>query len=338
MKRFLAAVWCGGAAVWLTASVQAAPKIQFDKTIYDFGTTSLVQSVTGSFTVENPGDAELDLQKPSTTCGCTVAEVDPSKLKPGEKGLLRFTMNVSNVHGRAQKFINVPSNDPAQPSVRLTVQVDVKQLLEVTPQDVRLGMVPLGTTTNVTIQVKRTDGQKLNLTRVQTVQTNLTARLEPGDDPAGVTGKVVVELKSAGLPRRFADQIQVYMDSAAAPAFLVQVSGQIVGEVTVQPEKLVWGIGQAERMPVQQLEHALTRSLRIMSTGKDAHLELKNVATTLTGLNVEVRTLEQGRSYLVVAKFPAPPKSSETGTITVETNLASTPKLEVPVSVTVIQR
>src|ERR1019366_1944145 len=209
MKRFLAMVWFGVAAAWLTASAQAAPKIQFDKTIYDFGTTSLVQSVTGSFVVENAGDAELDLQKPSTTCGCTVAEVEPSKLKPGEKGLLKFTVNVSNVHGRAQKFINVPSNDPAQPSVRLTVQVEVKQLLEISPQYVGLGMVPQGTTTNLTIQVKRTDGQKLNLTRVLPSQPNLTAHIEPGTDPAGATAQLVIALKAEGTPRRFADQVQV---------------------------------------------------------------------------------------------------------------------------------
>src|SRR5271169_3789181 len=42
----------------------AAPKIQFDKTVYNFGTTSLVESVTGTFTYQNLGSADLNIKKP----------------------------------------------------------------------------------------------------------------------------------------------------------------------------------------------------------------------------------------------------------------------------------
>src|SRR5258708_3436159 len=67
-----------------TNAPTAAPKIQFDKTVYDFGTTSLVDSVTGTFTFQNVGDGELKMGKPQPSCGCTVASVKPEVLKPGE--------------------------------------------------------------------------------------------------------------------------------------------------------------------------------------------------------------------------------------------------------------
>ncbi|NIM08751.1 MAG: DUF1573 domain-containing protein, partial [Planctomycetales bacterium] len=83
----------------------AAPKIEFDRLVYDFGTTSMVQSVSGAFTFTNTGDATLEVRKPSTTCGCTVAGVEPDVVEPGGTGTLKFTMNVKNADGRLQKFI-----------------------------------------------------------------------------------------------------------------------------------------------------------------------------------------------------------------------------------------
>src|ERR1700690_4584809 len=67
-----------------------APKISFDKTVYDFGTTSMVQSLTGTFTFHNDGPGVLEVKKPTTSCGCTVAGVKPDSLKQGEKGELGF--------------------------------------------------------------------------------------------------------------------------------------------------------------------------------------------------------------------------------------------------------
>src|SRR5437868_15311359 len=45
------------------ALAEPAPKIQFDRTLYDFGTTSLVQSVSRTFTFHNAGDGVLKIQE-----------------------------------------------------------------------------------------------------------------------------------------------------------------------------------------------------------------------------------------------------------------------------------
>src|SRR5882724_5930019 len=86
----LLAALLGGA----TVPAEGTPKIQFDRTSYDFGVTSLVESVTGTFTFQNAGDGVLELQKPKPSCGCTVTSVKPEKLQPGEKGELVFTIRL----------------------------------------------------------------------------------------------------------------------------------------------------------------------------------------------------------------------------------------------------
>src|SRR5437660_1309857 len=51
----------------------AAPRIEIETTVHDFGKTSRKEDVTGSFVFRNTGDEELRLDPPTTTCGCTVA-------------------------------------------------------------------------------------------------------------------------------------------------------------------------------------------------------------------------------------------------------------------------
>src|SRR5580692_4305940 len=111
MKKtlFTATLWLGAC---LAALADAAPKIQFDQTIYDFGKTSLVTSVSGVFKFKNVGNSVLKLEPPKPSCGCTVAELKPDTLAPGESGEVAFTLNPGLSRATLEKHIAVTSNDP----------------------------------------------------------------------------------------------------------------------------------------------------------------------------------------------------------------------------------
>jgi len=83
------ALWMG--AMCVAAQAEGTPKIQFDQTVYDFGKTSQVETVSGVFKFKNIGDGILKLEPPKPSCGCTVAELKPDTLQPGETGELPFT-------------------------------------------------------------------------------------------------------------------------------------------------------------------------------------------------------------------------------------------------------
>src|SRR5689334_15390942 len=72
----------------------AGPHIAFDKTLYDFGTTSRVERVTGRFTFRNTGDEPLRLETPATSCGCTEAKIEPESVEPGQEGAVLFTVTM----------------------------------------------------------------------------------------------------------------------------------------------------------------------------------------------------------------------------------------------------
>ena len=260
---------------------------------------------------------------------------DLEVLKPGEKGELVFTVNVGHSTGVIQKGITVPSNDPATPSVALTIRADISQIYSVNPQTIVVGDITQGVITNFTVQIKRTDGQSLGLDHVVSTSPQVRANIEAGASPQEANIKVAVE--GEGAPRRINERIQLFAAGAGTPFHEVIVVGRLVGDVSVVPERLVWGVGNYERMPASRLEAMLTRTVRISATKPDMPVEITNPETTLADMKLELSVVESGRVYMVVAKLPEAPKQSTQGTIKLHTNLPSQPVVEVPFNINVFK-
>ena len=315
-----------------------AAKLQFDKTVYDFGTTSQVTSVTGTFTFQNAGTAELKLQKPAPSCGCTVAKVIPESmtLKPGDKGELIFTVNLGAAKGSLEKHINVTSNDPQTPNVNLGIKVTVQQVFEVNPTQVMIGDIHLGDTTNVTVHIHRNDGKKLSITKTDVTGDFAKARVEPGENEQ--SAKVIVDVLAKGAPRRFTDQVKLYMDGADQPGATIFLTGRLVGDVNVSPEALYWGVQDPEHWPGSFPETMTTRRVTITSGQNAKPLEVTNLTSSLKEVTLELVPGEKGKTYTLVAKLATSPKESTRGTISFETNMPTEPKVVLPVTVNVLKR
>jgi hypothetical protein len=315
----------------------AAPKIQFNKTVYDFGTTSLVDSVTGTFTYQNVGVADLKMSKPQPSCGCTVASVKPDVLKPGDKGELVFTVRVGGQRGRLEKHITVPSNDPASPTVSLSIKIEMKQILEATPQQFALGSLRQGATTNLSVVLRRTDGQKLVVAKTEPSSKFLTAHVEPVEGSDGQSVKLVIDAHADGAPRAINENVKVFLDGISQPAVTVLVNGRLLGDVVLDHEQLYWPITDSSHTPAQDAQSLPVRRITVSSSRSDQPLQITNLSTSLTNLTVELVTVETGKVYNVVAKLTESPKQSERGTISFDTNTSVQPKIFIPVTIIVLK-
>lgn len=310
-----------------------APKIKLDQLVYDFGTTSMVQQLAGKFIVSNTGDAPLELKKPVPTCGCTVPALKTDKLAPGESTELNFTLNIGSPRGHVEKSITLNSNDPAQPSVRLTLKADMVPTFEFTPQVVTFGDLRQGVITNATVLIRRLDGKPLGVDRAETTQTFIHTKLTPVEDTTD-SMQLTVELEAEGSQRQLNDTVKIFAGDATQPAFVIPVTARVVGDVTASPEAQFWGIADPENWPGNRPEQQ-QRKFQIVLTRPDGKLEIKKATSDLSDVTVDVRPVEEGKSYEVVATLAKAPKQSEHGTIKVETNLAS---LELGLTVNVLKR
>jgi len=86
-----------------------APVITFTKTIHDYG--EVVQGGDGTcfFEFTNDGKEPLILQKPQSSCGCTVPTWPKTPILPGEGEKIKVTYNTKKV-GSINKTVTVRSN------------------------------------------------------------------------------------------------------------------------------------------------------------------------------------------------------------------------------------
>jgi hypothetical protein len=86
-----------------------APVITFENTVHDYGTIEQGSDGTCYFEFENTGKEPLILQKPRSSCGCTVPTWPKTPILPGETDKIKVTYNTKRM-GKINKTVTVLSN------------------------------------------------------------------------------------------------------------------------------------------------------------------------------------------------------------------------------------
>lgn len=321
---------------------QDAPKIHVDKMEYDFGEVSGVNKVEGKFVITNTGGGVLELQQPKPTCGCTVTKLSKDKLAKGESSELPFTMNINPAHGGVmEKFIGLSSNDPLNGSIRLGLKVNVKPIFSIEPTVINLGDMQAGQTTNAVITITRLDDKPLDF-KEHSASDGITVRIEPVAESNGKSVRMHAEFKAAGSPRRFNESINLFTKDTAInqPIASVYLSGRVTGEIVVTPERLFWGVNDPANWPGPRGATMAKRSVRISrSTPANGQpLEIKSAKTNLENIKISITPKEEGKLYEIEMTLEKAPTETIKGTLTIETNIESTPKLEVPIDINLMTR
>ncbi len=121
-RRHGVGLWLLGVALALVlVACGGRPHIEVGETTFDFGDVVNGEIVTRDIVVRNTGSADLVIEEVSTSCGCTQAEVEPTRIPPGGEGVLHIAFD-SGAHGpqltgQLMRQVFIVSNDPEAPEV-----------------------------------------------------------------------------------------------------------------------------------------------------------------------------------------------------------------------------
>ena len=98
-----------GAAKAQDTKTQSGPEIEFEKVVHDYGDVPFNGNGACEFRFTNTGDAPLVIQKPKSSCGCTVPSWPDKPILPGESDVIKVTYRTSRC-GSFNKTVTVTSN------------------------------------------------------------------------------------------------------------------------------------------------------------------------------------------------------------------------------------
>lgn len=103
------------------AQKQNGPAIQFAKTVHDYGNIPYNGNGECEFAFTNTGNEPLILQKPKSSCGCTIPTWPKEPILPGESDVIKVTYR-TNRPGVINKSVTVTSNAKNNPTVVLRIK------------------------------------------------------------------------------------------------------------------------------------------------------------------------------------------------------------------------
>ena len=110
------------------------PEIEFEKLVHDYGEVPYNGNGECEFRFTNTGNEPLILQKPKSSCGCTVPTWPKEPILPGESEVIKVTYKTTKV-GNINKTITVTSNAKVNGTVVLRIKGTVlEQPAEMVPE------------------------------------------------------------------------------------------------------------------------------------------------------------------------------------------------------------
>jgi Protein of unknown function (DUF1573) len=159
-----------------SAAGRAAPKITFEKSLYDFGQVSPGSSQMGQFTFTNTGHGLLKIIEVKKCCGAVI-KLDKKQLAPGESSVLKVQYYF-NGSGTMTRQIHLTTNDPVNPHVTLTLKARVVPRVVCDPK--RLELFVRGPKAGCPpITITSIDNKPFSITSFKSTRDCMTAEFDP---------------------------------------------------------------------------------------------------------------------------------------------------------------
>jgi hypothetical protein len=215
------------------------------------------------------------------------------------------------------------------------MQINHTPLYELNPGKLVM-IVPAGKQqARANFTIERADGKPVEIERVTASPEGISAALDTSKQDPDIGRVNVTVRRPSDSPSLINGTVQIWTrGQTERPVQTVAVTGRILGELAAAPSQLYWVIPDFGKDKASYPAGTLMKKIELTSVlGRE--VELKNAASTIEGMSVQIVPKQPGKTFELVLKFADVPKTFGKGKVTVETSLASLPKLEVPLTVAV---
>lgn len=113
------------AILLVIVGTQAAEALHFEQRLIEVKPTTEATTAEATFRFTNSSDRVVTITGTQTSCGCVVAEAGRTVYQPGERGEIGAQFTVGDAGGRQEKTIVVATDHPDEPTVNLTLVIEL---------------------------------------------------------------------------------------------------------------------------------------------------------------------------------------------------------------------
>ncbi len=211
---------------------KGSPKIAFEKSLHDFGEASAKKKYTAEFKFSNTGDAVLRITEVKRCCSVT-AKLNKEEFAPGESGVLTVNYLSGPNSSLMARQLQVISNDPVNPIVKLTIKARVVPKVAYEPERLKLELKKENAGCS-DITLTALDDQAFAIKSFKSTGGSITAEVDSSVEATEFVIQPKVDLER--LQKSSSGFINIHLTHPECPAVLLAFSTQL--RFTIKPRSL----------------------------------------------------------------------------------------------------
>jgi hypothetical protein len=306
------------------------PRVVAPTTPHDFGVVGLGTDPEVDFTINNTGDAPLDLGVVPLPRGLRMVRADRT-IAPKRSGVIRVALDTFQASPTNELIVRATTNDPDTPEIQLTVKAEVRAYLTLTPPAARYTFVQFGAEGGTKHVLAATDGAKFEVTGVESPLDYITAKWrelkanERAPEFEGRQWQIELTISPKAPVGPIGGFVIATTNHPKQPRAYLPVTGFVRPLFAVTPFRVNL---PAVRTPDLEKPVAV---LVVKNFGADA-LDLTRVSSDIAGLEATIVPVEAGHHWRVEVRLtPATPGGAFKGTLRLATTSKQVPELTVAI-------
>jgi hypothetical protein len=306
------------------------PRAVAPATPHDFGVVALGADPEVDFTINNAGDAPLEIGVVPLPPGLRMVRADRT-IAPKRSGVIRVALATFQAGPTNELVVRATTNDPETPELRFTVKAEVRAYLVMSPPAARFTFVQFGAEGGTRHVLAATDGAKFDVASVESSLDYVTAKFrevkanERAPEFEGRQFQVELTISPKAPVGPINGFVTVNTNHPKQPRTFLPVSGFVRPLFAVTPFRV-----SLPAVNAADLEKPVA-VLVVKNFGADA-LELTGAKSDIAGLDAKILPVEAGHHWRVEVRLaPAMPAGAFKGTLRLATTSKQVPELLVPI-------
>jgi hypothetical protein len=257
------------------ADQEAVPVMEVETDTFKMGVVDNDKATTKELMITNPGRRTLEIKDITSSCACTIGEMEQTEIRPGQSAPLKVTIYPNRIPGfYSHKTLTIMSNAGADPMKKIDVIAKIDPEFSVEPEKIEFGEVEKGQTVKRNVLLRQVGAEAIELLNVKPLaesQAGVTFTYEKRPESEWLeAGKpeydITAELQPWAPIGKIKESFQIITTCKRVPRFRCLYEAQVNGFYELSKSRMFFSMrpNASKDVPLDSLRVEADRPIEIV--------------------------------------------------------------------------